>query len=68
MYFCELAEGLSLQITIKIGSHLRKVRKFDTLLKSANMKVAICGTYLRTTHLRFFLLFSNGLSTCGIEH
>jgi hypothetical protein len=29
---------------------------------------AIFEIYLRTPHLRFFLLFSKGLSTHGIEH
>ncbi len=32
-------------------SHLRKVRKSNKLFKSANFRIAICGTYLRTAHL-----------------
>jgi hypothetical protein len=31
-------------------SHLRKVRKSNKLFNSANSRIMICGTYLRTTY------------------
>jgi hypothetical protein len=60
MYFGELSEGLSPQITKKVVSANRKSTNSYIFVKSANLKYysspqicgfAICGTYLQTAHL-----------------